>query len=523
MMSVSLSQKVTILCICVVLVSFAGNFVLLAAIDRQETQVDRVFGVSVERASDARRLQVDFKKQVQEWKNILIRGHNQKDFDKYLGQFNQKEEAVAKGVNALLDLPDLNEEARLGLNEFLIEHSKLGDSYRAALDAFNSDGYRAADTRVRGLDRPPTNIFDEVFDKLKDEQAVAIASLKENTRAAKRRAVVVLLISGAIIGLLVYLAARKVVQQIEMMTGELKQVATGDYLVEIEVAGDDEIGRMSESLREAVDSMRAALDHIESSGGHLKSGAGSLESLARTLLSEVAALDARLENAQQARTKVNSAMDDVLNSAHELDARLVEVNREAENARVAVVSAGELVEASSRVAKALTDGTGEIGDVIKTINSIAEQTNLLALNATIEAARAGEAGKGFAVVATEVKELAKATSDATTTIGTKLISIQQNAKEVASQVGDISSTMDGLATSQNAIDQAVALQHETLEMIRTATSSASSASKMLGKDIHSLGAGMANLTQHAEEQSETSEIFASSAVQLESYLKRFSH
>ena len=61
----------------------------------------------------------------------------------------------------------------------------------------------------------------------------------------------------------------------------------------------------------------------------------------------------------------------------------------------------------------LSQKSGQIRNIIESINQIASQTNLLALNAAIEAARAGEAGKGFAVVADEINALSLESSQAT--------------------------------------------------------------------------------------------------------------
>lgn len=107
---------------------------------------------------------------------------------------------------------------------------------------------------------------------------------------------------------------------------------------------------------------------------------------------------------------------------------------------------------------ALSASSTAIGDIIKVISSIAEQTNLLALNATIEAARAGEAGKGFAVVAGEVKELARATAQATSDVTSRIADIQTNSTAVAAGISDTAQTISELDAVQTRISDVLTEQ-----------------------------------------------------------------
>src|SRR4051812_18085984 len=150
-----------------------GNALLLTAsgyawyaIARLNDQLDHMGKVQdeIERTGDlSRRAQLAFKGQVQEWKNILVRGQEQELFDKHLAAFQERSVAV-KSL-----LTSLNEAAkRVGLpgtlaDKALAEHEDLDKKYLDALRAYkvgNSAAGHEVDKVVRGIDRAATDHID---------------------------------------------------------------------------------------------------------------------------------------------------------------------------------------------------------------------------------------------------------------------------------------------------------------------------------------------------------------------------
>jgi methyl-accepting chemotaxis protein len=131
----------------------------------------------------------------------------------------------------------------------------------------------------------------------------------------------------------------------------------------------------------------------------------------------------------------------------------------------------------------LGNSSAEIGEVIKLITSIAQQTNLLALNATIEAARAGESGKGFAVVANEVKELAKATTEAAEDISQKIEAIQTDAKGAVDAIGEITGVITHVNDIANMIANSVEEQTATTNEISHNVTEAAAGSSEIARNI----------------------------------------
>jgi PAS domain S-box-containing protein len=234
-------------------IALTGAWLLLARMQATMEAHERSL-ISLTHEMDlARRMQVDLKKQVQEWKDVLLRGHEPADLETYRAQFLRQEQLVREDGQALsgqLDLPG----TRGLVAGFLRAHTDLGLRYRNALDLFVRSGgsdYRSADRLVRGADRTPTDMIDtivdsiaRVFDSRKALYAVALEHERRDIALVLGTLLMVLLAAGMMV-------ARRLVRSIHNLTWAVSRVsAEKDYSLRVVRCSDDEVGLLTDGFNE---------------------------------------------------------------------------------------------------------------------------------------------------------------------------------------------------------------------------------------------------------------------------------
>ncbi|WP_439573820.1 methyl-accepting chemotaxis protein [Phreatobacter sp.] len=173
----------------------------------------------------------------------------------------------------------------------------------------------------------------------------------------------------------------------------------------------------------------------------------------------------------------------IAGATEELNAAIVEIRRQTEEAMNVSTEATQAVESASADVSGLASTAEKIGEVVELIRAIAEQTNLLALNATIEAARAGEAGRGFAVVASEVKQLASQTARATEDIAAQVSAIQQATGRTVSSMTGISGTVVKMRRTSEAISTAIDQQAQATQEIGVSVEGTAAVAQTAGQSV----------------------------------------
>jgi len=265
---------------------------------------------------------------------------------------------------------------------------------------------------------------------------------------------------------------------------------------------------------------------LETIAGHATALGGASEELTATAaLMRSGADETSTQSAvvSAASTKVAEEIESVARSSEQLSSSISEIALNTANASNIGAVAAQEAAATNEIVSRLGESSTEIGQVVKLITTIAKQTNLLALNATIEAARAGAAGKGFAVVANEVKDLAKATAEATQDISSRIDNIQSDTTAAVQAISGIASTIAQVTELQTVVAAAVEEQTATTAEISRSVGGAALSVGEITANIEQVASAAATTASGANDSQHAANELATLAVQLQELVSRYSN
>lgn len=448
-------------------------------------------------------IQAEFKTQVQEWKNVLIRGADDAQREKYWERFQKREATIqndiaelndalgsyAAGNSVYSDSPVLQMIA-----DFIKSHREMGLAYRQGFEQFVSSGFQApiGDKAVSGIDRTPTKLLSsaaEEIERLMDQESEQAYQDSRNVITGE----IIVILLGALLGvvLFVIISRRIIVQPTTLLTNELAQMAQGDFSTPTTYQSNDEIGQLADSARQVQTNMTdvlASLKHAANEASDASTNLADTSSRAHQAVNEQQSQTEQVATAMNQMTatvqEVAQSAQTAANSAREADEQARTGHAVVQGTIESINNLASEVERASSVIEALAQDSNSIGSILDVIRGIAEQTNLLALNAAIEAARAGEQGRGFAVVADEVRSLAQRTQESTE-------EIQQMIEKLQSGASDAVAVMEA---GKNQAEQSVSRAAETGEALGAIEQAVSAINDM---NLH--------IASAAEEQSSVAE------------------
>ncbi|MEI6421514.1 MAG: methyl-accepting chemotaxis protein, partial [Lentisphaerota bacterium] len=383
----------------------------------------------------------DFASAVQEWKNVLLRGKDDKKREDYWSAHIVKMNEVREDLQQLQSLV-IQGPAKQMLAELANELKTVEGRYVLAFAAYKEAGndYLAGDLSANGADRATGKILRDIKKQLSIEEKSVSQAASAGAKSASMVAYLLMIAITALSMVAAVWLSRQIVLPLIAAVNVADSVASGDLTNKIANNRTDEIG----DLLQALGAMQSNLSRLVT---NVRQGSEGVATASAEIAQGNNDLSVRTEQQASSLEETASRMDELGATVKQNSDAARQANQLANNASAVAKSGGEVVGQVVETMKGINESSRKIIDIISVIDGIAFQTNILALNAAVEAARAGEQGRGFAVVASEVRALAGRSADAAKEIKSLINTSVERVEQGTALVDKAGITMTDIVSS----------------------------------------------------------------------------
>lgn len=324
-------------------------------------------------------------------------------------------------------------------------------------------------------------------------------------------------------------------KNVDKMLAAINRFSEGDLTAKLDIERDDDVGKLFAGFNKAIKNVGSLLLSVSEAVQATASSAAEISSS-----SEEMAAGAQEQSSQS--TEIAGATEEMTKTIYETSRNAIEASKNAvlarENAALGVEKIKRTKDGMERITtsssktgsiiNSLASKTDQIGEIAQVIDDIADQTNLLALNAAIEAARAGEQGRGFAVVADEVRKLAERTTKATKEIAETIKAIQKESKEANISMREAGeSVSEGIKLTQEVEDVLLSINENAkdvamqIDQVAASSEQQSSTSEEISKNIESISTVTQQSASGIQQIAQASEDLNRLTVNLQELLMKF--
>lgn len=490
---------------------------------------------------EARQAQVDFKKQVQEWKDTLLRGNDPEAFKKYYSQFTQENENVETQLANLKKHMNEYGMDSSSVDTLVTSHKDLYGKYNKAIESYdinNKESYKIVDTLVKGIDRKTTDDMDALVKQIEDNAQVKTESIMkqsgidaDNFNKSLIFGVILGIVLIVIFTVTIIRTYKGITKFIEQLKSLMKEAESGNLTVRGEVYSKDELGQLTDRFNKFLDKIRSLIieakhtsDTVVSSANGIKKNSDEISETAGEVADSVSNVAENSSRQVELAENSNNSVKVVVKGLNNIAENTAYIDELAKKAMETVIDGikslkhqRDKMNDTKKTSILVTDiifdlskKSNEIGKVIEFINGITEQINMLALNASIEAARAGEAGRGFTVVANEVKNLAELSKDSTKKINDLISSVQMDIGKAVEEVNNTNTSIDEQVNSLKLTDQSFAEIQNAVSEVTNKTKDVSIETEVINQNAISVEKAIKNISDIIDKNSSVAEEVAAS-------------